>query len=408
MSYNNDYPFDIGDVAYLLQIPIPYKGNERTNYNVDCPFCGKKEKLNLNFRKNVFRCNRCIESGHMLDLYAKIYGIDTKQAYHEIVDRLHCNVPGSSYEIRRKEIKSKIANVINVPIATKEVRHYTYSTFLSMLSLTTIHRDKLLMRGLTEEQITKNEYRSTPIFGFKNLTKKIIENGCTVKGVPGFYQEENGEWNINFYAKSSGIIIPVRDTNGYIVGMQIRCDKVYKGKKYIWFSSSNKHMGVSSGSPIHFVGEKDTKILFITEGGLKGDIAHAISNNTFACVAGVNQYTTLKPFLEKFVAENKIKLIYEAYDMDKFLNTICKGDYNSDCIQCEHYSKYINEKVKDIECPRKQIKRKNIQNGCNKLKDICSELQIPLKVLIWNTDGNGNWNEEIKGIDDYLYDFIKK
>lgn len=94
--------------------------------------------------------------------------------------------------------------------------------------------------------------------------------------------------------------------------------------------------------------------------------------------------------------------------MDKFLNTICKGDYNTDCIKCEYYSKYLDKNVKNIECPRKQIKRKNIQNGCNKLKDICSELQIPLKVLIWNTDGNGNRNEEIKGIDDYLYDLIRK
>lgn len=408
MSYNNDYPFDIGDVASLLQLPVRYKG--MVSWDVDCPFCGKRRKLNLNFKKNVFRCNRCDESGHMLSLYAKLYHIDTKEAYHEIMNRLHYNynIEVPNYKKVEKGIRKRERKIIDIPIATEETRHHTYATLLSMLSLTTVHKDKLLARGLTEEQIIKNEYRSTPIFGFKNLTKKIIENGCTVKGIPGFYQEENGEWNINFYTKSSGIIIPVRDINGYIVGMQIRCDKIYKDRKYIWFSSSNKHMGVSSGSPIHFVGEKDTKILFITEGGLKGDIAHAISNNTFACVAGVNQYTTLKPFLEKFVAENKIKLIYEAYDMDKFLNTICKGDYNSDCIQCEHYSKYINEKVKDIECPRKQIKRKNIQNGCNKLKDICSELQIPLKVLIWNTDGNGNWNEEIKGIDDYLYDFIKK
>lgn len=108
-------------------------------------------------------------------------------------------------------------------------------------------------------------------------------------------------------------------------------------------------MGTSSGSPIHFVREKDTKSLFITEGGLKGDIAHAISNNTFTCVAGVNQYSSLKPFLEKFVAENKTEFIYEAYDMDKFLNTICKGDYNTDCIKCEYYSKYLDKKVKNIE-----------------------------------------------------------
>lgn len=401
-----DYRFNIGDVAYLLRLPVRYKG--KVSWDVDCPFCGKIRKLNLNFKKNVFRCNRCNKSGHMLSLYAKLYHIDTKEAYHEIMNRLHYNIEVPNYKKGEKEICKKDVEMIDVPIATEEIRHQTYSMLFSLLVLSEFHEKKLVERGLTQQQIAKNQYRSTPAFGYKNLVKQILKSGCTIKGVPGFYQEQDGAWNLNFHAKSCGILIPIRNVEHQIIGIQIRYDKVYEGRKYIWFSSANKPMGTSSGSPIHFVGEKDTKSLFITEGGLKGDIAHALSNNTFACVAGVNQYSSLKPFLEKFVAENKTEFIYEAYDMDKFLNTICKGDYNTDCINCEYYSKYLEKKVKNIECPRKQIKRKNIQNGCNKLKDICSELQIPLKVLIWNTDRNGNWNEEIKGIDDYLYDLIKK
>jgi len=37
----------------------------------------KKGKLNLNTKKNVFKCNRCGESGGMLSLYGRIYGLDT-------------------------------------------------------------------------------------------------------------------------------------------------------------------------------------------------------------------------------------------------------------------------------------------------------------------------------------------
>ena len=35
--------------------------------DVDCPLCDDhKGKMNLNFQKNVFRCNRCGESGGCL------------------------------------------------------------------------------------------------------------------------------------------------------------------------------------------------------------------------------------------------------------------------------------------------------------------------------------------------------
>ena len=38
------------------------------------------------------------------------------------------------------------------------------------------------------------------------------------------------------------------------------------------------------------------KIVFVTEGPLKGDIAHALSGRTFVCVPGVNQYANLPAF----------------------------------------------------------------------------------------------------------------
>lgn len=93
------------------------------------------------------------------------------------MNRLHYNIKIPNYKKGEKEICKKDIEMIDVPIATEETRHHTYSTLLSMLCLTTVHKDKLLARGLTQEQIIKNEYRSTPVFGFKNLTKKIIERG---------------------------------------------------------------------------------------------------------------------------------------------------------------------------------------------------------------------------------------
>ena len=53
-----DYPFTILDVAGILNLKV--RRRQPTNMDVDCPFCGhKKGKMNLNFAKNVFRCNYC-------------------------------------------------------------------------------------------------------------------------------------------------------------------------------------------------------------------------------------------------------------------------------------------------------------------------------------------------------------
>lgn len=186
---------------------------------------------------------------------------------------------------------------------------------------------------IEEEQIEKNGYKSTPVFGFRRITKKLIEVGCTVKGVPGFYQEKDGEWSIHFNPKSAGFLIPIRNLEGLIVGAQIRLDHPYDGRKYIWLSSTNYHMGTSFGSPVHLVGEPGAKTIFVTEGPLKGDLSHALSGRTFGCVPGANQYANLPPFLQS-MKEMGTEFVYEAYDMDKLLKPVCKGDYNEKCVHC--------------------------------------------------------------------------
>ena len=83
-----DYPFTILDVAGILNLKV--RRRQPTNMDVDCPFCGhKKGKMNLNFAKNVFRCNYCGESGGMIELYSKVFQISNAQAFAEICEILH-------------------------------------------------------------------------------------------------------------------------------------------------------------------------------------------------------------------------------------------------------------------------------------------------------------------------------
>ena len=77
--------------------------------------------------------------------------------------------------------------------------------------------------------------------------------------------------------------------------------------------------GVTSGSPLHFVGEPFAKTVYVTEGLLKADIAHCLTGRSFVAVAGVNSLNGLESAL-RCMAQNGTKLVVEAYDMDKLEN----------------------------------------------------------------------------------------
>lgn len=400
-----DFPFTIREVADLLGLHIRHKN--AVSLDADCPFCGeRKGKLNLNLKKNVFKCNRCGESGGMLALYGKIYGLDNQTACREIKEALGRNEQAPAYEVRHKVIKPvEEPEVITLEQAADDVKHKTYTMLLNLLTLSQIHKEGLIKRGFTEDQIIKNGYKSTPVFGFRGIAKKLLMSGCVLEGVPGFYEEESGEWTIHFTAKSSGFLVPVRNIDGFIVGMQIRLDHPYDGRKYMWLSSVNYNKGTSSGSPTHLAGNLGAKTVFVTEGPLKGDLAFAISGRTFGCVPGANQYANLPAFLSE-MKEYGTEFVYEAYDMDKLLKPVCRGDYNEKCIYCEQYRKDWRNTT--IPCEKKQIKRGNIQRGCSKLAGVCRDLSLPCKMLTWDTDSDGDWAEHVKGVDDYLVDLEQK
>jgi hypothetical protein len=200
---------------------------------------------------------------------------------------------------------------------------------LNMLTLSKEHRRHLNeVRGLTDEQIDKLQYRSTPPFySCKKIARVLREKGCTLEGVPGFYMKD-GEWTVKFYSKTAGILIPVRGIDGLIRGMQIRLDVPIKdegadadksGTKYIWLSSAGKEMGVSSGSPVHFVGDPFARAVYLTEGFLKADVAHFLMNRSFIAIAGVNNTAQLE-LMFTLLKENGTEIIVEAADMDKFRN----------------------------------------------------------------------------------------
>ena len=311
------FSYDITDVVHLLQLRVRHKNS--SSMDVNCPFCGEtKGKMNVNLQKNVFRCNRCDASGGMLELYGRLHGVSSAEANRQIREALGKGEYRTDYQVVHKE---EPVEIFNAELADADVIDRTYQEMLSLLTLNDKHQEDLKKRGLTKEQIEIQRYRSVPLFGIKNMVQKLLESGQTVKGVPGFYEDQDGKWTINFTSKNSGILIPIRSMEGKIQGFQIRLDQVMEGRKYIWLSSVKFQNGVSSGSPVHVIGSLDAEQIYLTEGALKGTIAHYLSGDTFICVAGVNQYRNLKPVLETLKSRH-LQHLYEAYDMDKKMKDI--------------------------------------------------------------------------------------
>lgn len=355
MGYGEQsFPFDILDVAVLLNLSVRHR--QQRSMDVNCPFCGDtRGKMNINFEKNVFKCNYCGEHGGMVAMYAKVYGITNADAYREICDALRTGTAALEYESKKNITCS--TSVKNAELASLEERHQTYSLLFSMLTLSKLHKQQLMDRGLSDEQIKRYGFKSTPAFGFTKLTSMLIEQGCTIQGVPGFYLDDNGKWTINFNSKCSGIVIPVISIDGRISAAQIRLDRPFNNRKYLWLSSINKSMGTSSGSPVHFIGNPDDKVVYITEGPLKATVAHCLSNKSFASVAGANQHTNLAG-LFGVLKQNGTDSIAEAYDMDKYEN-------------------------------------ENVAKGCLQLLTLANEFGFKIHRI--------KWNKTYKGIDDYLY-----
>lgn len=324
-----EYPFTILEIADLLRLTV--RREVADSVYVDCPFCQKRKgKMNLNVRLNVWRCNRCGESGHMFELYARLRGVTVSEAKLELIDLLSRDAAAEPLLLpQSKAVKKKAAVELSPPAMPEEVNR-TMQALLDMLTLTEAHRKHLRdVRGLTDEQINYLGLKSTASFKLRHtIPQKLMAQGCTVEGVPGFYVDQKGNWTVNFTTWTAGILIPVRSVDGLILGAQIRLDTPFKddkddpkdaGTKYIWFSTSTKHKGASPGSPAGFIGDPHSRVVYVTEGCLKAGIAHCLMNRAFLSIQGANNLSGLKDALAQLRLYGTEEVV-EAHDMDKFSN----------------------------------------------------------------------------------------
>ena len=347
--------YRMADVIPLLPIPGPPQG--RSAYYMPCPHCDrdsrKRDKhLNINLAKDVFRCARCGWNGGIFDLYAYYTESPRDKARDDIKRALSVDGKPSSAALQTStpvNIETTITDVQN--------RHSVYSAFLSMLPLAPDHMRNLLGRGLTEQSIAENEYRTTPVVGEKTLVKRLLSDGHSLAGVPGFYTDRDGQWR--YISMWRGILIPVRDIQGRIQGLQVRRDNQER-RKYRWVSSADIEGGVNGCGAegwIHLTGPVRDRVILI-EGPLKADIVHHLTGQTVVAIPGVNSLRHLEVVLTELIGLG-VKQVMTAFDMDF-------------------------------------LKNPHVQNGYAELVSLLERMDLQFGTYMWNPDYNG--------LDDYVWE----
>ncbi len=299
----------IVDTARRCGLVLDPSTLRRREVEASCPFCGDhgrgKYHLSLNVDTDQYRCNLCGVSGNSVTLYARLHGLTNKEAYMEL------SRGGKVYPLPR-QAASQNTEPQPKPLA---LRHTVYTDMLSLLTLSGEHRQNLRERGLSDERIDRNQYRSMPQTpeGRKLLASLLQSMGHDLQGIPGF-RTSYEEWSLS---GPNGFLIPVRNKEGLIQGMKIRLVEGEPGRKYRWLSSRSAPNGTRSYSWIHVTGNTTGKRAYITEGPLKGDVASYLSDDAlFVCIGGVFALHGLKDTL----IDLGVSEVVEALDMDQMTN----------------------------------------------------------------------------------------
>lgn len=466
---SQQFSIAIDRVVDLLGLERDPRRQKATSYNVRCPFCGDtKYRMNINTEKNTYNCVHCAgekTGGGALDLYGRVAlgtplipgkardGGNGNVLYKQLAEALKIAQP--------VDFRERIAaqpEVHAIYPASDDALDKCYSALLNLklFKLTDEHKAKLMKRGLNEESIVRNEYRSVPedcswVNGNRKLVKefrqtgileslpnhkkiknreqviagylvgrKLTRLGISMKQVPGFYCV-NGHWIFQWEA---GMLIPTRNRKGQIVGIQARKDT--GNLRYKTLSSKGLPEGVTDGiSRVHFPLansklEPKTSV-YLIEGPLKADVtAHLMGGNSFfAAIQGVNNQNGLADFFEEMKTAG-VATLYNAFDMDKLTNSHVAAAGRSLRKKAEKSGIKVKMKLWDEDyarikwlelmplCRYHHIKV-NMQpdNYFTAVGALAEELHKKgiVHSVTFSADGKPTkhyWSDETKGIDDFL------
>lgn len=370
MAANNYIYIDVVDTAIICGLDIKQStiGNEEVEAR--CPYCGDyRYRMYLSHKPDnaTFWCHNCGTGGNAVTLYAHFNPegkrMTNSEAFSELMHHPQVRCEEMAYTVRQED-----------PIRPLHERSEIYLELLKLLDLEKKHYINLRNRGLSDEIIAGNMYRSIPTdYSKRQYVVNELSKRYDLSGVPGFYTK-NHKWQMS-NCRLSGILMPVADRNNFIQGLQIRLDEPppkiitkpdgtkveKKGDRFRWLSTGGMsngkkyyENGTGISSYIHVVGDLNSDVLHITEGPMKADIASYLSDGElFIGLTGVQNLR----YLREVIIALKPKRILECIDMDVRSN-------------------------------------ENVQKAQSKIRAICTPLVDDYRPFTWPV--------EQKGIDDWL------
>lgn len=330
--------FDLAEEANNIPIRLVlesvgciFKGTEP---NLKClsPFRSNPSmgSFNINTVKNIFHDWSIDLAGGPIKFYMEYYNLNFVDATKKLAEEYQL---GSFYGRISEKAKMRILKPkYEVKKLNLELIDKVYRLFLSMITLSDEDKKFLIGRGLSDEEIEKQMFRSYPrrtISFREKFEEAVIEKFGTTDvlfEVPGFFKRKNEHFS---YAYAKGILFPSINWKNQVCGLQVR------NVRYFWISSANclakdeketfERDGLSPGSPVSFIESKWTKKMCLTEGLFKSlAIVKKWKMSTFS-IQGINNWRAfvkeLPQIKEKYKDLSGLVVFYDS-DMARNLNVL--------------------------------------------------------------------------------------
>lgn len=327
-----------------------------------CPRC-KNDNFWVNEQKNAGHCFDCDLSLNAISFHAEVNGLKYEDALYELTHNTSCTAIEYK-KFKKDEPASELAPI--------EKRAKTYSCFFKQLSLAPDHADNLKARGLINDSMFKTFDLSDQ--EQKKVINALINAHCELKGIPPFYLQGS---TYRMKKLQRGILVAYLNRKGQIQGFQLRVDddklkpyigkdgKEHKPSKYIWISTDNiprdAKYGVKAETCVSYccTFRKDANgeyyplfpgnTVSLTEGAMKGTIAHQLSGKAFLAIPGVNSARNKLEEEIDYLIERGITCIELCFDMDMIVNT-------------------------------------SVMKSLDKLKKLITDKNLDYRVITWNTE----------------------
>lgn len=411
----NAEDISLQDVLDLVPYQVKKAAGQSGEMTVLCPL-QPQSMIHLQVRDGKFKCfHECAGcpvngKGQSINLY-RLY--HPELSFKEAVEAIAQKKTSVGVQIKKKAPILIPKETKTAQLAPIETRNEIYRLLLGMLPLEEKHRQDLLRRGMTEDQICEFGVKSLPTAGLTSIPQYLIEQGCNLKGVP-LFGRKSGRWQLCLQGRQSGYFIPYYDRQGRIEQLQIRYDvnlqqgmseqdiQTLKNRRYRWASSNGYEDGAAARN-IPFWGRiglfKDSEFMCVTEGGLKASVASYISGDWFCAIPGVSCYDAFHQICK--YAKRTGKTLIDAFDMDgKILDNEHEISINQAPIalitpeireELGHSNRFL---VMDEDKTYCRVVNRSVQNSLAKLYKCAEEEGVEMVAR--------KWNPAFKGIDDYF------